>query len=149
MASKAKAKERAASETENTREPVKAAKTAKKAARRAPVPKTRRGRGRRYSDAERQKILATAQREGLTGVEVSKRFGVSTLTYYLWRKKAGTGARRRPVRSGAPRQARPNGFDQDLRGAVRQQIQATLPAIIREEIERYLQEALGSPRRTR
>jgi len=32
----------------------------------------------RHLDVERQQILETAQREGLTGAQVSKRFGIST-----------------------------------------------------------------------
>jgi len=74
----------------------------KKAARRRVAPKkpaarkvARRGRvarkvaRRRYSDAERRNILETARREGLTGKQIAARFGITQVTYYLWRKKSG------------------------------------------------------------
>ncbi len=36
--------------------------------------------GARYTAAQKAKILAVAKREGLTGAQVAKRFGVSTPT---------------------------------------------------------------------
>ena len=40
---------------------------------------------RRYSAAEKKKILDTAVKENLTGAEVQKRFGIAQLTFYRWR----------------------------------------------------------------
>jgi transposase-like protein len=42
-----------------------------------------------YTEAQREKILAAAQAEGLTALDVRKRFGVTPVTYYSWRKKRG------------------------------------------------------------
>jgi transposase-like protein len=41
-----------------------------------------------YSNAQRTKILAAAQAGSLTATQVQKRFGVTPVTYYSWRKKA-------------------------------------------------------------
>jgi transposase-like protein len=46
----------------------------------------RRGPGRKgYSPEVRAKILTAAKKESLTGKQVKKRFGISTLTFYRWR----------------------------------------------------------------
>ena len=42
-----------------------------------------------YTEAQRQEILAAAQKEGLTALQVQKKFGVTPVTYYSWRKKKG------------------------------------------------------------
>ena len=57
------------------------------------------GRGnstKRYTPAERRRILAAARKEGLTGAQVKKRFGVSALTFYRWRGPVGRGRRVQP-----------------------------------------------------
>jgi len=116
--------------------PRKAARSTKKAATVKRPPKTR--RGKRYTDAERAKILATAKRDGLTGAEVSKRFGVSTLTYYLWRKKSGAARSRRPGRprsaGGGARHVTDGDLMAQLRDAVRQRLRELLPELIRSEL---------------
>ena len=43
------------------------------------------GPGKRYSAAEKKRILDAARSEGLTGAQVRERFGVSTLSFYRWR----------------------------------------------------------------
>lgn len=95
----------------------------------------------RYSDAERAKILATAKREGLTGAQVRDRFGVSTLTYYTWRKK--TGAPRRGRRGRRAQRAAAGDVGGQIREAIRAQVRAMLPQIIEQEIG----VALGGRRR--
>jgi len=67
------------------RTPAGARKTPKRSTPKAT--RIRRGR-KRYSDAERRNILDTARREGLTGKQVQERFGVTQVTYYLWKKKS-------------------------------------------------------------
>jgi len=56
------------------------------------MPKTR--PRKRYTEDQRATILSVAQREGLTATEVKKRFGVTPVTYYSWRKKTGVAGRR-------------------------------------------------------
>src|SRR5437764_15281863 len=47
-----------------------------------------------YTEARRTEILAAAQKENLTANDVKKKFGVTPVTYYSWRKKEGVGGRR-------------------------------------------------------
>jgi len=47
-----------------------------------------------YSPERRKQILDTAAREGLTATDVKKKFGVTPVTYYSWRKKTGATVRR-------------------------------------------------------
>ena len=151
--------ERPMQETSST--PEKAAATAKPKARRkrakrkaasphrAPSrPKSKRKTARRahqrrvrYSDTERAKILATAEREGLTGAQVRERFGVSTLTYYTCRKKAGSSPPR--GQRGLPARQASGHLDGQIRAATRAQVRAMLPRIIDEEVGAVL----GSRRR--
>jgi transposase-like protein len=65
-----------------------------------------------YTAEQREKVLAAAKAENLTAAQVQKKFGVTPVTYYSWRKKSGVthkrGTRRgtRPVisaRRSAPR----------------------------------------------
>ena len=101
-------------------EPAARAKTKRPSARRA-----------RHSDAERQQILEAAVRDGLTGAQVSKRFGISTLTYYNWRKKAGSNSARKP---GRPSGNGSGDISNQIREALRAQIRQLLPQLIEEEI---------------
>lgn len=107
-----------------------------------------RRRRRRYSDEQRRNILDTARREGLTATDVQKKFGVTPVTYYSWRKKGGAVARRgRPPGSGASRAG-------ELTSLVQQKVRAILPSIVRNEVNHYLDSVLGTngagaPRRRR
>ena len=86
---------------------------------------------KRYTPAEKAKILAAAATEGLTGEQVAKKFGIAQLTFYRWRG---------PVRGRkAQEAAEAVKIDQAaVRKAVRAQIEKMLPQIIREEIEAAL-----------
>jgi len=93
--------------------------------------------GKRYSEAEKHKVLRAAAKEGLTGEEVAKRFGVSALTFYRWRGPVGRG--RKPAvgrHSNAPK----------LQAQVRLAIERQLPEIIRREVGEYLDRLLGRRR---
>lgn len=102
-----------------------------------------------YTPQQRQQILAAAQKDGLTAGQVQKKFGVTPVTYYSWRKKTGVaGARgRRAAVAAAPAG--------DLTSQVRTQVQARvrelLPGIVRNEVNNYLNQlfASGRGRRTR
>lgn len=121
-------KKAAVKKTATSRAKTASASTARKSARL-----------RRYTPQERQHILDVAKREGLTGAKVAERFGVSTLSYYTWRKKAG--------KATVPRRGRPPGrragtASPDLASALREEIRAQirrkLPEIIAAEIAGYL-----------
>lgn len=113
----------------------------------------RRSRRVRYTDQQRRHILATARREGLTATEVQKRFGVSRVTYYAWRKERGAGraaagrGRGRPARVGTT--ALDGKIAQNLRRHVRAQIAAALPEIVREELASYFSVGRRGRRRGR
>ncbi len=88
---------------------------------------------KRYSPAERARILAAARKEGLTGAAVKARFGVSPLTFYKWRGPVGRGRKR--ARSFA------DAAEIDViavREAVRRALQKVLPKVVEEEIAAYV-----------
>jgi len=99
-----------------------------------------------YTDEQRSQIMATAKTEGLTAIAVEKRFGVKPITYYSWRKKAGTA---RPRRGGGGRTTSTTALDANLRSAVQVKLRDLLPGIVQEEVSRYLDTALGGKRRGR
>ncbi len=92
---------------------------------------------RRYTSAEKQNILRTAAKEGLTGAQVQKRFGIAQLTFYRWRGPV----RGRKAKLAAGGGAGP-GADA-IRSEVRAGIQRVLPDVIRQEVSRYLADVLG------
>jgi transposase-like protein len=96
-------------------------------------------RGKRYSAAEKAKILATAKKEKLTGAQVRKRFGVSTLTFYRWR---GPVNRRRGARMATTSSRNGRGVDGQMREDVRAEVRRVLPGVIRQEVAAYLDEIL-------
>jgi len=100
--------------------------------------KKRSGPGRKgYTPEKRAEIVAAAKKEGLTGAQVHKRFGISTLTFYRWR---GPVRGKRAAKRG-PGRPKGNGVkvnSEAVRQAVRAQIQQILPQIIREEVARAL-----------
>ena len=89
---------------------------------------------KRRSPAEREKILAEAKAAKLTGKQVAEKYGISTLTYYLWRKKAGSVRRKAPGKNGTLTSA----AESKLRTAVRAKVTGLLPKILDEEVERIL-----------
>jgi transposase-like protein len=98
----------------------------------------KRGPGKRYTPAEKAKILAAAAAGKLTGDQVAKKFGVAPLTFYRWRgpvrsdalKRRGKRGPGRPLGSGKARVE-----ESAVRRAVQAQIKKVLPQLIREEVE--------------
>ncbi|TMQ73636.1 MAG: hypothetical protein E6K81_03700 [Candidatus Eisenbacteria bacterium] len=105
--------------------------------------KTRRKR-HTYTSAQRTAILATARKESLTALQVQRKFGVTPVTYYSWRKKTGLTRRRggEIVTSGGA------GLDLDrqVRGEVRAKVRQILPSIVRTEVSGYLEALFGGRR---
>jgi transposase-like protein len=87
-----------------------------------------------YSNQKRSMVLATAQKEGLTAIEVQKRFGVTPVTYYSWRRKYGAGGRR----SVASTPANGTSLEQQVRTEVQAKVRQILPTIVRHEVSSYL-----------
>jgi len=106
--------------------------------------KTRKKR-QSYSSEKRRTILDAAQKEGLTAAQVKKRFGVTPVTYYSWRKKYAIAGRRgggsSRVRGGAA-----GDLNQQVRTEVQAKVRQILPGIVRNEVSRYLNQLFGSGR---
>jgi len=96
----------------------------------------RRKKRTQYTEADRKKILAAAQAEGLTAAQVKKRFGVQPVTYYSWRKKRGVTGRR--GRRPAALAAGAGSLASQVQEEVRSRVQQILPAIVRSEVGSYL-----------
>jgi transposase-like protein len=105
----------------------------------------KRAKRQRYTPTQRNKILSAARVGNLTAKDVKKQFGVTPVTYYLWRRKAGltgtSGRGRAALAVGAVASA--PALEKLLRGEVRARIQAALPAIVREEVTGYLNTLLA------
>jgi transposase-like protein len=101
-----------------------------------------------YTETQRQEILAAAQKEGLTALQIQKKFGVTPVTYYSWRKKKGLkGPRgRRPAAA-----ATGGDLSAQVRAGVQARVREILPGIVREEVAGYLDALFGrggsAPRR--
>lgn len=93
-----------------------------------------------YPPAKRAQVLAAASREGLTALEVQRRFGVIPATYYSWRKKAGV-TRRHDIGGVLGRDAEISG---QVRHEVRARIRKILPGVVRSEVSSYLEQILRS-----
>lgn len=103
--------------------------------------KTRKKR-QSYSDEQRAEILATATRDNLTALQVKKKFGVTPVTYYSWRKKTGA-VRRRGGKTtvGVARVAASTtggNLSNQLRAEVQNRVRQILPEIVRTEVNSYL-----------
>ena len=96
-----------------------------------------------YSPELRQEIMETATRDGLTALDVKKKFGVTPVTYYSWRKKSGAVAKR--GRGPAKVVAR-GGSDlsSQLRIEVRAKIQEMLPGIVKSEVAMFMDGLFGA-----
>ena len=102
------------------------------AAKRSPV--TKPGSRKRFSPAERAKILAAARAANLTGKQVAAKYGISTVTYFVWKKQAGLGGRK----AGTKTRALTGAAESKLRSVVRAKMTRLLPRILKEEVDRIL-----------
>jgi len=96
-----------------------------------------------YTAAQRTQVLSAAQKEGLTAAQVQRKFGVTPVTYYSWRKKSGVAARRGAIATRIGRTANLTG---ELRTAVQAKVRQILPEIVRGEVSHYLDELFGAKR---
>ena len=98
---------------------------------------------KRYTSAEKQNILRTAAKEGLTGAQVQKRFGIAQLTFYRWRGPVRGPKARLAAAGGSGAAGKPGAGVESIRSEVRAGIQRVLPDVIRQEVANYLAEVLG------
>lgn len=100
-----------------------------------------------YTEGQRKTILMAAQKEGLTAIQVQKKFGVKPITYYSWRKKQGVSARRgRRSLAILPGSGDLGG---QVRSAVQARIREILPNILRSEVGSYMDSIFSGGRRRR
>jgi transposase-like protein len=98
-----------------------------------------------YTPQQRSQILAAASREHLTAAQVKRKFGVTPVTYYSWRKKAGATRKRgssAPTRRGGVTMG--GGFGNQLRSEVQTRVRQILPDIVRSEVNSYLNSLFAS-----
>jgi len=97
-----------------------------------------------YTEQQRESILTAAQRDRLTAAQVQRKFGVTPVTYYSWRKKLGVARERggaAPVRVAA---AAGGSLGNQLRNEVAQRVRQILPEIVRTEVNSYLNTLFAS-----
>ena len=105
-----------------------------------------------YTPEQRAKVLATAKAEKLTAAQVQKRFGVTPVTYYSWRKKSGVtnkrGTKRGTRAAAAAVVARPVAGDlgAQVRSEVQNKMRQIIPGIVRAEVSAYLDSIFGQKR---
>jgi transposase-like protein len=87
-----------------------------------------------YTTQKRTTILDAAQKEGLTAMQVQKKFGVTPVTYYSWRRKYGAASRRGATTT----TARGGSLEQQVRSEVQAKVRRILPEIVRTEVSSYL-----------
>jgi transposase-like protein len=99
---------------------------------------------KRYTPAQRSEVLQAAEKQGLTAAQVQKKFGVTPVTYYSWRKKSGAAGRRGRRGPGRPPGTAVAG---QVRTEVQARVRAMLPGIVRQEVNSYLDSLFGTGRR--
>lgn len=111
------------------------------AARKRAAKKTRKAR-KQYSPEKRAEIMTDAKTNELTGKQVAEKYGISMVTYYLWRKKVGGPTRaskagQRSLPLGA-------GFETQVRAAIGAKVRELLPGIVARELQKQLALSLKS-----
>jgi transposase-like protein len=99
-----------------------------------------------YTPHRRAEILTAAQRDNLTANDVKKKYGVTPVTYYSWRKKEGL-IGRRGRRPGLLASSGSTGIATQVRAGVQAKVRAVMPGIVREEVTNYLNTLFASGRR--
>ena len=104
---------------------------------------SRKSKRKQFTPEQRAKILAEAKAQKLTGKQVAKKHGISMVTYYLWRSKAGGRGR------GAVARHRGTGGDlgSQVRAEVQTKVRQILPDIVHAEVSSYLDSVFGAGRR--
>ncbi len=107
---------------------------------------------KQYSLQQRKQILALADKDSLTALQVKQKFGVTPVTYYSWRKKYGGAPRKRGRKPGsgsavgAIAALANSGLSAQVRNAVQAKVRGMVEDIVRTEVARYVDELFGSRR---
>ena len=95
-------------------------------------------------------MLAAAKAEKLTAAQVQKKFGVTPVTYYSWRKKSGVTRKRGTRAVAGPARAGSGDLTAQVRSEVQNKMRQIIPGIVRTEVSAYLDAIFGvKPRRRR
>lgn len=86
---------------------------------------------RRYTEQERARILTAVERRGLTYAQASKKFRVSEVTIWKWRRGSKSARER-----GAGRTSADSSLASMIRAEVQARVREVVPSIIREEVAR-------------
>jgi transposase-like protein len=97
-----------------------------------------------YTAAERAKVLAAAKAENLTALQIQKKFGVTPVTYYSWRKKSGLTRRRGGAAAVAVPATGP--LSARVRAEVQNKVRQVIPGIVRAEVNAYLDSLFSAKR---
>lgn len=100
-----------------------------------------------YTAKQRADILAAAQKENLTANDVKRKFGVTPVTYYSWRKKEGLVGRRGRKPSLLTQVGASSQIAVQVRAGVQARVRAVMPGIVREEVTNYLNALFAGQRR--
>jgi hypothetical protein len=106
---------------------------------------------KQYALQQRKQILALADKDSLTALQVQQKFGVTPVTYYSWRKKYGGAPRKRGRKPGSGSAVRAiavagGGLSAQVRTAVQSKVRSMVEEIVRNEVARYLDELFGARR---
>ncbi len=104
--------------------------------------KTRKKR-QSYTPQQRAEILASASRNNFTAAQVKRKYGVTPVTYYSWRKKAGA-TRRRGSAARISGLSTGGNLGFQLRSEVQTRVRQILPDIVRTEVNTYLNSLFAS-----
>jgi transposase-like protein len=96
-----------------------------------------------YTSGQRNAILAAAKREGLTALQVKRKFGVTPVTYYSWRKKKGL---TRPRGTAGLVAGSGGNLTRHVQTEVRARVRQMMPGIVRTEVSGYLRQLFGGGR---
>jgi transposase-like protein len=99
-----------------------------------------------YTSGQRNAILAAARKDGLTALQVKRKFGVTPVTYYSWRKKKGLTRRRGSIGLAA---GSSGNLTQHVQSEVRARVRLLMPGIVRNEVSGYLRQLFGGAGRGR
>ena len=98
-----------------------------------------------YTPQQRTEILETASRDKLTAAQVKRKFGVTPVTYYSWRKKVGATRKRGGMTATNRIVATGTGtLGNQLRAEVQNRVRQILPEIVRTEVNSYLNTLFSS-----
>ena len=91
---------------------------------------------KRYTEEQRARILSAAAKAGLTGRQAAKKFGVSEVTLWKWRRDAKGAGQRRPKAAHTGRASANGSLAAIIRAEVQARVREMIPTVVRDEVAR-------------